>query len=333
MECEDKIGKLLKIIERVAAREYERDNWRSILDDVAELFEADGAALGEIRDGYIYYTRVSSSIISSGIYDPENFKVPVWWSAFSEAVAKGYLIVNDYSAYERAVETWKKAGLKAKLVAILGTEEPFGSLSVGRVTSDRPFTEEDGKILKSLAFIFSFIVKEELEKEELMEKAIRDYLTKLYNRLFLEEEGRREIERARRYNYPVSLIMFDLDDFKRINDEYGHHRGDEVLIKFAQVLRSRVRSTDIPVRLGGEEFVVLLPHARIEDAVRVAERIRDAFEKVIFRFDADVVRLTVSAGIASCEPVECGLESLLYRADKAMYKAKHEGKNKVEVFA
>ncbi len=332
MKCEEKIGKLLRIIERVANKEYERDNWRTILDDVADLFEADGAALGEIKDGYIYYTRVSSSILGSGLYDPENFKVPVWWSAFSEALLKGYLIVNDYRAYERAVEAWKKAGLKTKLVAILGTDEPFGSLSVGRVKSEKPFTEEDGKILKSLAFIFSFIVKEEMEKEELMEKAIRDYLTKLYNRLFLEEEGRREIERAKRYNYPISLIMFDLDDFKRINDEYGHSKGDEILIRFAQVLRSRVRKTDIPVRLGGEEFVVLLPHTCLEDAVNVAERVRSAFENMIFRFDSSVVRLTVSAGIACCDPVDCGLDTLLYKADKAMYKAKREGKNKVEVF-
>ncbi len=96
---------------------------------------------------------------------------------------------------------------------------------MGRVSTDKPFTEEDGRVLRSLAFIFSFIVREELEKKRLMEMTIRDHLTKLYNRLYFKDEGRKEVERARRYSYPISLIMFDLDDFKKVNDSFGHQRG------------------------------------------------------------------------------------------------------------
>lgn len=336
MDCEGRVEKLLRIIERVASGEHERDNWRSILDDIAELFNADGAAIGEIKNGYIYYTKVSGSIRNVlPDYDPEEFKVPIHRSAAGEAMKRGYIIVNDYQNFPKAVESWKRVGLRRNLIAIIGKDgEPIGCLSVGRVYIDEPFTEEDGKILKSLAFILSFIVKEEREKKELMEKAIRDHLTRLYNRLYLEEESVRELEKAKRYGYPVSLIMFDLDNFKQVNDRFGHDKGDEVLIKFANVLRSKVRGTDIPVRFGGEEFVVLLPHTSTEEAIRVANRIREEFEKTVFRFGSEVVRLTVSAGVSSCEPSEvCRIEDLLYKADKALYEAKRSGKNRVVAFS
>jgi len=333
MECEEKIEKLLNIIERVANGEYERDNWRGILDSVAELFEADGAAIGEIREDFVYYTKVSSFIAENYDYDPERFRVPIWRSAFGDAIKKGYIIVNNYQSYEKAIGEWRNLGLRSMVVAILGDKEPFGSLSVGRIRSSEPFTEEDGKVLRSLAFIFSFIVREEIEKRELMEKAIRDHLTKLYNRFYFEEEGRRELERARRYGYPLSLIMLDLDNFKQINDRFGHQKGDEVLVKFAEVLRKSVRKTDMPVRYGGEEFLVLLPHTHVEEAAKVADRIRAGFSSVIFREGSEVFRLTVSAGVASCDEEDCNLEDLLSKADKALYRAKREGKNRTIVYS
>ncbi len=330
MRCAEK---LLNLIKRVANGEYERDNWRGILDSVAELFEADAAAIGEVREGYVYYTKVSSVLAKHEDYSPEKFKVPIWRSAFKEALRRGFVVVNDYQSYEMAVEAWRKSGLRSVLIAVLGDREPFGSLAVGRVSTDKPFTEEDGRVLRSLAFIFSFIVREELEKKRLMEMTIRDHLTKLYNRLYFKDEGRKEVERARRYRYPISLIMFDLDDFKKVNDSFGHQRGDEVLIRFARILKKNVRSTDMPVRFGGEEFVVLLPHTDLEEALRVAERVRERFSKVVFRFDSQTVRLTVSAGVAACESQECDLEGLLYRADKALYRAKVEGKNRTVLFS
>ena len=334
MRCEEKIEKLLSIIERVAQKEYERDNWRGILDGVAELFEADGAGIAEIKEDYIYYTRVSGSIhkLIKG-YDPNLFRVPVKGSAFEDALKKGYMIVNDYQNYPKAVPVWKSIGLRSKLIAVMGTEKPLGSLSIGRVTTDRPFTEEDGKILKNLAFIFSFIVREEIEKQKLIEKAIKDHLTKIYNRLYLEEEAVREIEKARRYSYPISLIMFDLDEFKRVNDTFGHSYGDQVLISFARLLRSKIRGTDIPVRYGGEEFVVLLPYTHIDEAYHVAERIRREFEKTEFSFDGQNIKLTVSAGVSAARRGEYSLEELVSMADRAMYRAKKEGRNRVEVYS
>ena len=331
--CEEKVAKLLSIIERVANKEYERDNWRGILDSVAELFDADGAGIAEVKGDYVYYTRVSGSIVKFlPDYDPEECKVPVKGSAFEEALKEGYFIVNDYQNYPKAVPIWKKMGLKTKLIAILGKEQPLGSLAVGRFFSSEPFHEEDGKILRNLAFIFSLIVKEEMEKQKLLEKAIRDHLTKLYNRLYLEEEIPKEIERARRYAYPVSLILFDLDGFKEINDSYGHRMGDEVLVRFSEVLRRRIRTTDIPVRYGGEEFIVVLPHTYGEEAYKVAERVREDFQKVTMEVNKNVLMLTVSAGVATMEGSDMTLEDLINMADRAMYRAKKLGKNRVEVY-
>ncbi len=334
MECEEKIEKLLNIIERVANGEYERDNWRGILDSVAELFEADVAAIGENREGYVLYTKLSSYADRFEYYDPDKFKVPLWRSALGEAIKRGYIIVNDYQSYGKAVEEWRRLGLKSVIVAPFGDRNVFGSLAIGRFREGKPFSEEDGKILKSLAFIFSFIIKEDIEKRKLLERAIKDHLTKLYNRFYFEEEGRRELERAKRYGYPLSLIILDLDNFKQINDRFGHQKGDEVLIKFAEVLKKSVRKTDMPVRYGGEEFLVLLPHTHAEEAIKVAERIRKNFAGVAFRAGMEVFRLTVSAGVASCDlPEDCNLEDLLSKADKALYMAKKEGKNRTVVFS
>lgn len=332
MRCVE-VGKLLQIIEKVANREYERDNWRGVLDAVADLFEADGAAIGEIKEGYIYYSRVSSLLAEREDYDPEVFKVPLQRSAAGEALLKGYAVINDYQAYEGAVEAWKSLGLKAMVVAIFGVDEPLGSLALGRLESGKPFTEEDGKVLKSLAFVFSFIIKQEIEKGELFERATRDHLTKLYNRLYFEEVWVKELERARRYGYPLSVVMFDLDDFKWVNDTFGHQKGDQVLSAFGEVVRGSIRITDIPVRYGGEEFLLLLPHTDAEEAFKIAERIRERFSRFVFFEEGKIFGLTVSAGVASCEGEDCQLESLLYKADIALYQAKKEGKNRSVVFS
>ncbi|GEM_PF-1855087 len=335
MEGEGKIKKLLEIIEGVANKEYEKDNWTGILDRVADLFEADAAAIGEVEGGYLVYRKVSSKvreIIKD--YDPEEFRVPIWRSAAGEAIKrKGYVIINDYQNYERAIEAWKRVGLKRLMTTVIDTEGNLGNLSVGRLEEGPPFSEEDGKILKSLAFVFSFIIREEIRIKKLFERAIKDPLTGLYNRYFLEEQGKVEIDRAKRYGYPISLIMFDLDDFKRVNDTYGHQEGDRVLVRFARILKSKVRSTDMPVRYGGEEFIVLLPNTTPSEALLVAERIRKLMESTSFRFGSEEIRITVSAGIASCDSPDCSLDKLIYQADKAMYEAKRNGKNRVHVIS
>jgi diguanylate cyclase (GGDEF)-like protein len=137
-----------------------------------------------------------------------------------------------------------------------------------------------------------------------------------------------EMEQVRRYQYPVGLIMLDIDDFKSVNDTYGHPQGDVVLKHVARVLRDTSREPDSPARYGGEEMAVILPHTGLEGAYAIAERVRSSIEALrIPRLDDDgVLRITASLGVAAS--MNGSKDALIADADAALYRAKHEGKNR-----
>jgi diguanylate cyclase (GGDEF)-like protein len=137
-----------------------------------------------------------------------------------------------------------------------------------------------------------------------------------------------EMEQVRRYQYPVALIMLDIDDFKAINDSYGHQQGDVVLKHVARVLRDNSRDADSPARSGGEEMALVLPHTDLDGAHAIAERVRGAVEALrISRLDGDgALRITASVGVAA--PSEGNKDALIADADAALYEAKRRGKNR-----
>lgn len=154
-----------------------------------------------------------------------------------------------------------------------------------------------------------------------------DPLTGLHNRRGLDERAVIELARARREDSVVSVIAFDIDHFKRINDTHGHDFGDEVLVHFAQLLRQQARIVDVVARIGGEEFVLLLPSCGLGDARAVADRFRERFSASTI---GDGVRVTVSAGVAAAQgPLE--LRPLLLAADRALYASKAAGRNCTQV--
>lgn len=168
--------------------------------------------------------------------------------------------------------------------------------------------------------------------KEVKHRADRDALTRIYNRHSFEERLIYEIKRRRRYDHDLSLLMVDLDHFKQVNDTYGHKAGDMVLRKVGEILESTFRATDLPARYGGEEFVVLLPHTTERDAWTLAERVREAIQSCEFSFEGREFSVTASIGVAS---VEAGAltkdDDLILKADKALYEAKHNGRNMVVV--
>ena len=168
------------------------------------------------------------------------------------------------------------------------------------------------------------------EKDKLEELAYTDPLTGLSNRRFFLEEMKRVIETARRYREPLSIMMLDVDNFKRINDEYGHDVGDMTLKQLAEVIRKNTRSSDIAARFGGEEFIVALPKTDERGALMVAERIRQEFKKSKVQVDGKEIGTTVSIGIASFEE-GYDLDRLIKEADEALYEAKRTGKDKVVI--
>ncbi len=162
-------------------------------------------------------------------------------------------------------------------------------------------------------------------------EASLDPLTKLPNRRVLQREGDRCSKDAGARRIPFSIIMLDIDHFKKINDSYGHSFGDTVLARLADVIRQTVRKTDIAARYGGEEIVVLLPNTDTRAAVVVAEKIRKDIEAAIVMFGQETIRVTVSIGIAcSLEPTT-DFKYVLEAADKALYRAKAGGRNRAEL--
>ncbi|WP_413217362.1 diguanylate cyclase [Thermus oshimai] len=157
--------------------------------------------------------------------------------------------------------------------------------------------------------------------------AHKDFLTGLRNRRYAELILERELARVQRYGRPLSLMVLDLDDFKKVNDTFGHDVGDQVLKALARVLEGGIRVSDRAVRLGGEEFAVLLPETELAQALPLAERLRQAVRALSV---PPVPGLSVSIGLAQAAPTDSPL-SLLKRADEALYRAKRKRKNRVEV--
>jgi diguanylate cyclase (GGDEF)-like protein len=143
----------------------------------------------------------------------------------------------------------------------------------------------------------------------------------------------REVGRAKRDGFPLSVVMIDLDHFKEINDTYGHHAGDEVLKALGMLLQSRAREVDIPCRYGGEEFVLVLPRMSLEDAQRRVEQWREEFAAIATRHGEFEIRVTMSAGLAVFPDHSASADGLLQCADSALYRAKAGGRNRLEIYS
>jgi diguanylate cyclase (GGDEF)-like protein len=199
----------------------------------------------------------------------------------------------------------------------------IGTVSLVRPSSDA-LTEEGVRLLRLLVDEMAVAVQNARDYREKLEQAIRDPLTGLYNRRFFFEALDKEIGRHERYGSCGSLVMFDVDDFKQINDRHGHAVGDDVLRKIATVGQSLLRPTDSFARIGGEEFALLLPETQQLDALLVAERVRTAIGRSSMLADR---RVTVSGGVSSCPQDAITREELEKSADAALYWAKRNGKD------
>jgi diguanylate cyclase (GGDEF)-like protein len=186
-----------------------------------------------------------------------------------------------------------------------------------------------GFILLSIGYAWflaqRFLGKLKAVQEELRAASFTDPLTGLYNRRYLYQRLSHEIDLACRYRHPLSVILFDLDFFKRVNDTFGHGVGDDVLVCVGGVLKACTREVDVAGRHGGEEFLVILPHADLAEAAEVAERIRASIARV--EWSVEGLDLTISGGVAQ----HCGesLDAFLDIADRWLYMAKKSGRNRV----
>ena len=194
-----------------------------------------------------------------------------------------------------------------------------------------PVFDEDKDIVGTL-WIYEDVTFERQTAEQLIHLAEHDFLTGLYNRRKFEEEMYLQIDICRRHNTELALVFFDIDDFKYINDAFGHKYGDEVLNKVASIVGLLTRKEELLCRLGGDEFAVFLPSASLKSAQLLAERVRTAVANISFQREDKRIRVTSSIGISMFPRHAMEMDELLVCADIAMYQAKDAGKNNWKVF-
>jgi len=226
-----------------------------------------------------------------------------------------------------------KATLKSHLTLPLAVEgEILGCISLN---SDQPnaFDAQDLQFLSVIGYQMAATLKHFQRFSSVKNMAIYDTLTGLYNRRYFEERLEVEAQKSFYSGAPISLVMVDIDFFKKVNDTFGHTGGDQVLCKISSLLKASVRKKDTVARYGGEEFILLLPEAGLEQSFVIAERIRQLVENTPFEVGRAQVNLTLSMGISNFPSHRVkSREELVKMADQALYDAKRGGRNKVCIF-
>jgi diguanylate cyclase (GGDEF)-like protein len=250
------------------------------------------------------------------------------------------LVLMDNQMPEKSGMDWLPEIVKRQLAPVImltgsGTEEiavralqegAVGYLSKNNLSQEKLVNAIDAALDK-----WTKLQQARADKEELQRLANLDSLTGLYNRQAILGKLREVINRAKRYKEDFSLSMLDVDLFRRVNDRYGHLTGDEVLEKIATLINQNIRDADVAGRYGGEEFIIILPQTDLSSALVVGERIRSVIENAEMKdSDGNVFTITVSLGLSSWEPDE-DARSLISRTDEALYKAKENGRNRVEI--
>ena len=230
-------------------------------------------------------------------------------------------------------ELLKKAGIKHLITVPLEVNNKLvGLLNLGTKQYDQA-TRENMEIVQEVGHMLAIALQQSNLNHKIQQLAITDDLTGIYNRRQLLKLGQREFKRARRYHKPLSLIMFDPDSFKTINDSYGHLVGDEVLIEITRRCTEQIRETDIFGRYGGDEFIVILPETNIEDAQLAAQRLLKAIHDELIHTEKGRIKLSISLGVTEFTNNEEDqeLKDLVNRADVALYAAKRAGRNRITV--
>ncbi|MGH2709724.1 MAG: diguanylate cyclase [Actinomycetota bacterium] len=298
-----------------------------VLDTAAVTLGARAGALFLLRGG----SRQLRLEVARGYKPPEDAGLAVGEGIAGHAAATGAPILISDGGGPTTSEPVEPSATTAVSVPLVRGDRTIGVIALYGRTTLEPFERDDAETLSSFAGQASVAIENVLLHQETRQLSITDGLTGVWNRRYLEMTLRKEIERAQRFGRPLSLLMLDIDRFKRVNDRHGHQRGDEVLIEVTRRILGEIRTNiDVVGRYGGEEFVVLLPETPSGGGFVVAEKIRTAMRDQQFvGSSGDPLTVTVSVGMSTYPEDGTTAEELVRRADTAMYRAKSEGRDRV----
>jgi diguanylate cyclase (GGDEF)-like protein len=317
------------VVRRLAERHPSNALPRVAVRLTKELFKTAQVALAIAKkDG--------SLLVTEGVGIPPAWKGTLTLSPrdgmIGDAMREKILVLREEHVARRGrpeLSDLERAGMVPDAVIPIVVEESVVAIlavagSAGRMDRDRPYASMLADLVAN-AFQISLAI------ETLEQRAMTDSLTGLYNRAYLADRFLVELRRARNYGFPMSVALFDIDRFKRINDRYGHPAGDAVLRKVASFLRERTRSTDAVVRYGGEEFAVLMATADSDVAFEQVDRIRTELEKmpIVIPGQAEPVQVTISGGVATYPQDGQTFTELIAVADAGLYHAKESGRNQI----
>jgi len=314
--------------------------WQDLIDLLAEFMEVPASLLTHIDGRDKLAVKVKNRASTNPYQINQNFQLTDSGS-YNEFVIDQQKTLFVANANED--EIWKdKYDSKLGMLNYLGVPvtwpngDPFGSLCV-LDTKVHYYSELQLKMMVQLRNIFEAhldILEKNFELEDVAKTleylANTDDLTGIWNRRAFIAQAETELQRTSRHNRTLCLLMFDIDNFKRINDLHGHNTGDEAIKLFTECILNSKRAYDIFGRIGGEEFAMILPETDLSSAQVLAERMRECVEQLSLQLvSGEKVNFTVSIGLTEYFEEDDGIFALLYRADRKLYEAKHQGKNRV----
>lgn len=229
---------------------------------------------------------------------------------------------------ERRVELDSSSGYSAAYVPLIAKHKPLGVLVLEAPNDDDVFDVDDAALFQEIGAQVAIAI----QNNQLYALAVNDGLTGLFVRRYFDLQLKDLFVKAERYGRPFALLMFDIDHFKKFNDTHGHQTGDRVLQQFAKLLRQSTRETDIVCRYGGEEMAILLPETGEDEALVLANKLCKRIREHVFTgHGGEELKVTTSIGVAGHSPALSTPEEMLKACDEALYEAKHNGRNRVEL--
>ncbi len=253
-------------------------------------------------------------------------------AAGKAAREKRTIIIEDYPGWNAKIDAYEDAGVRSVMIApLIVGERILGTVGIFHSSPEKRFSRNDRRLLTLFAQHASIALDNALLFEKVQELARIDEVTGFLNRRAFMERAEEEIQRAKRLGQPITLAMIDLDNFKQVNDIFGHQVGDQILQEISRLMRASIRNIDIVCRYGGDEFVILMPETTEDKGLNAMKRLNELLSNHVFEQEGQSFVVTNSIGLAPYSKASDSLEKMICDADEAMYRAKTAGKCRVSL--